>query len=415
MSTTGVVHGSARVTILDVARQAGVSPATVSKVVNGRSGVATATSQRVHEVIADLGYETSLVAASMRRTSTHVVGILLAGFDPFATEVLKGISSTAVNRGYELLAYCGAVADDTEVGWERRSLLRLAGTLIDAAIVMTPTVVIPSTSIPVVTIDPRISHSWPMPPQAAMASAADTTSNAAVTANDAITSGAAATSGTAMTSDSMTASDTMVTVGHPQQAIFCDSFTGAMAATQHLIDLGHTRIAHLSGRSDLRSAHLREDGYRKAMDQAGIPINPQWVREGRYRRDDSEAIARQWLQSDTAPTAIFAANDSSALGVYDAARALGLRIPQDISVVGFDDIPEATAVEPQLTTVAQPLQQMGALAYNMIHAMLSPSHVTPLGASAALQAPHGQQTSATQDTLVPATLRVRGSTSAPLH
>ena len=137
-----------RVTITDVARTAGVSVATVSKVINGRYGVAQATSERVQEVISTLGYESSLVARSLRSHRTNVIGILVAEFEPFSTEILKGVSRAITGTGYDLLAYSGSCASGgAEVGWERRSLSRLSGTLIDGAILVTPTVVGMSASV----------------------------------------------------------------------------------------------------------------------------------------------------------------------------------------------------------------------------------------------------------------------------
>ena len=120
----------ARVTIVDVAQAAGVSVSTVSKVINDRYGVSPETYDKVMGVVEELGYESSLVASSLRRGSTNVIGILVPEFEPFSTELLKGISAAAEGTGYELLAYSGNL-EHNQVGWERRSLSRLAGTLID--------------------------------------------------------------------------------------------------------------------------------------------------------------------------------------------------------------------------------------------------------------------------------------------
>jgi LacI family transcriptional regulator len=313
-----------RVTISDVARAAGVSVPTVSKVVNGRYGVAPATSKRVLEVVAALGYETSLVASSLRRRRTNVIGILVAEFESFSVELLKGISSAATGTGYELLAYSGLAASGSRTGWERRSLSRLAGTLIDGAIVITPTVLMPTTSIPVVAIDP---HTGP---------------------------------------------------GGPS-TIDSDNVAGARAATRHLIELGHRRIAHIRGRSDLASAELREAGYRESLAAAGIPFDPALVRDGGYQAALTAEAARELLTSPDRPTAVFAANDMSALGVLTVAHELGLRVPEDLSVIGFDDVPEAASSTPPLTTMAQPLHDLGAQALEMLVGLLNgqdvPSHV----------------------------------------
>ncbi len=299
----------ARATINDVAREAGVSVATVSKVINGRYGVSQATSARVRGVIEELGYESSLVARSLRSLRTNVIGILVAEFEPFSTEILKGTSSAIAGTGFELLAYSGG--GGSRPGWERRYLSRLSGTLIDGAILVTPTVMTAEAAIPVIAIDPHLGPSGP-------------------------------------------------------PTIDADNATGAMNAVQHLIDLGHTRIGLIGGRPDLESARLREEGYRAALTRAGIEPDPSLMRVGDYRREPATAPARELLTLPDRPSAIFAANDLSAIGVMDAAKELGLDVPRDLSVVGFDNIPESALTNPPLTTVSQPLQQMGARAIEML-------------------------------------------------
>lgn len=307
-----------RVTISDVARVAGVSVATVSKVVNNRYGVAASTAERVLAVVEELGYESSLVARSLRRGSTGVVGVLVDEFEPYSTELLKGISAAVGGTGYELLAYAGATDGGGMAGWERRSLSRLAGTLVDGAIVVTPSMVLSTdVAVPVVAVDP---HTGPE--------------------------------------------------GTP--TVDSDNTTGAREAVEHLLELGHRRIAHLAGRADLESARLRELGYRQALEAAGIAVDPALVRVGGYRPDLADAPARELLDpaSGERPTAVFAANDLSAIHLMEVARELGLRVPEDLSVVGFDNIPESWSSVPPLTTVAQPLHRMGAEALRMLLALL---------------------------------------------
>jgi len=299
--------GDGRVTITDVARSVGVSVATVSKVVNGRYGVAPGTIARVQAAIAELGYETSLVARSMRGQSTGNIGVLVSEFESYSTELLKGISEAVAGTGYGLLAYAGRRDDVTEVGWERRSLSRLARTLFDGAIVVTPsTLITGSFGIPIVAVDP---HSGPEGPH---------------------------------TVDS-------------------DNRTGARLATEHLLALGHRRIGLLGGREDLESARMREAGWREALDAAGVVPDPALMRVVGYRPDLAEQAARELLAlpADARPTAIFAANDRSALPVLEVAAEFGIRVPHDLSVIGYDDIPEAAIASPPLTTIAQPLHDMG--------------------------------------------------------
>ncbi|MGM1029766.1 MAG: LacI family DNA-binding transcriptional regulator [Actinomycetota bacterium] len=306
--------GGGRVTITDVARSVGVSVATVSKVVNGRYGVAPSTIARVQAAIDELGYETSLVARSMRGQTTANVGVLVSEFESYSTELLKGISEAVAGTGYGLLAYAGRRDEVTESGWERRSLSRLARTLFDGAIVVTPsTLITGSFGIPIVAVDP---HSGPEGPH---------------------------------TVDS-------------------DNRTGAHLATEHLLALGHRRIGLLGGREDLESARMRETGWREALGAAGITPDPALIRVVGYRADLAEQAARELLAMPAGerPTAIFAANDRSALPVLEVAAEFGIRVPEELSVIGYDDIPEAATAQPPLTTIAQPLHEMGAAALTMV-------------------------------------------------
>ncbi len=311
-----------RVTISDVARTAGVSVATVSKVINGRYGVAQSTSSRVQEVIDDLGYESSLVARSLRSHRTHVIGILVAEFEPFSAEILKGAATVLADTGYELLAYTGGL-QGRGAGWERRYLSRLSGTLIDGAVLVTPTVVEADAGIPVVAIDP---HTGP--------------------------------------------------TGLP--TVDSDNLTGAVIGTEHLLELGHRRIAFVGGRADLESSRLREQGFRQAMAAAGLVVDEVLVRAGDYRKESTREPVRELLALPDRPTAIFAANDLSAMATIEVAREAGLSVPGDLSVIGFDDIPESAQSDPPLTTVHQPIQQMGAAAVGLLTALLDGGDVAEL-------------------------------------
>jgi LacI family xylobiose transport system transcriptional regulator len=147
-------------------------------------------------------------------------------------------------------------------------------------------------------------------------------------------------------------------------------------ATRHLIELGHTRIAAITGPDDMMCSHARLDGYRSAMGAAGIPIVPEWVRFGNFHTSGGEQHGRELLESADRPTAIFAGSDLQALGVLEAVRGLslrgsgpqgsGLRVPEDLSIVGYDDIPLAKWVSPRLTTVRQPLRRMAEEASRLV-------------------------------------------------
>jgi LacI family transcriptional regulator len=308
----------------DVARAAGVSVATVSKVVNSRYGVSRATFDKVTGVIDELGYATSLGAQSLRSHTTNVIGVLVAEFEPFSSELLKGVSDAIGPTGYDLLAFSGGHRGG-EVGWERRSLSRLGGTLLDGAIIVTPTVVGAQNGIPVVAVDP---HTGPS--------------------------------------------------GVP--TVDADNFAGGVLATEHLLALGHRRIALLGGRSDLESARQRERGFRHAMAEAGVEVDEALVQAGDYRAETAVGPAHDLLSLPHPPTAVFAANDLSAIRTMEVARELGLRVPEDLSVVGFDNVPESAMSLPPLTTVDQSLKTIGATALEMLVGLLEgrapdPTHV----------------------------------------
>jgi LacI family transcriptional regulator, galactose operon repressor len=300
-----------RVTIGDVAAEAGVSIATVSKVINGRYGVAPDTLDRVKAVIDQLGYESSLVARSLRSRRTNVIGILVADIEPFSAELLKGAGAAIRAREYELIVYSGSGHGKDRSGWERRYVSRLGGTLTDGMILVTPTVLDVSDATPIVAVDPHAGPSR-LP------------------------------------------------------SVHSDNLAGGISATEHLIGLGHRRIGFLAGRPDLESARQRERGYREALAAAGIPPDPELIRVGDYDLEISEVPARQLLTLDDRPTAIFAANDLSAIQTMHVARTLGLTIPGDVSVVGFDNIPESAFTGTPLTTIDQSIQEMGRQAVELL-------------------------------------------------
>jgi LacI family transcriptional regulator len=303
-----------RATINDVAAAAGVSVSTVSKAVHGRYGVSPDTVRRVLDVVERLGYQSSLGASSMRSHRTGVIGVLVPAFEPFSAEILKGVGAAVRGTGFDLLAYSGS-QDGTGEGWERRSVSRLSGTLIDGVIMVTPTVVTVTGEVPIVAIDP---HTGP----------ADL------------------------------------------PTVESDSFHGAQLATRYLIELGHTRIGFIAGRPDLRSSVLRDAGYRSALLEAGIAFDPGMVGVGRYEQDASRELAHELLTQPDRPTAIFAANDLSAIAVLSVAHELGISVPDELSVVGFDDIPEAARHVPPLSTVRQPMQSLGEVATKLLISLM---------------------------------------------
>jgi LacI family transcriptional regulator len=144
------------------------------------------------------------------------------------------------------------------------------------------------------------------------------------------------------------------------------NWAGGLAATEHLVALGHRRVGAISGPVDYLCSRARIDGYRSALERAGVGFDPALVRHGDFQHEGGFARGGELLDLATPLTAIFAGSDQQAFGVYEAARQRGLRIPQDLSVVGFDDLPVARWVSPPLTTVRQPLAEMGRVAAQVL-------------------------------------------------
>lgn len=153
---------------------------------------------------------------------------------------------------------------------------------------------------------------------------------------------------------------------HPVPSVGAGNWTGGLTATRHLLDLGHRRIATITGALKVLSGRARLDGYRAAMDTAGIPVDPALVREGYFHIEDGLLHGRALLELPDPPTAILTGNDAQAFGVYQAASEAGLRVPHDLSVVGFDDLPMAQWASPPLTTIHQPLTDMAETAATMV-------------------------------------------------
>jgi LacI family transcriptional regulator len=150
------------------------------------------------------------------------------------------------------------------------------------------------------------------------------------------------------------------------RAIIATNHEGALAAMSYLIGLGHCRIGYIAGRMELVSSNQRLQGYKDGLAAAGIPLNEDLIEIGDYTSDTAAICARKLLSRSDRPTAIFAANDMSAMGVYQAAREFGLQIPRDLSVIGFDNLREASHLNPPLTTIDQSIEKMGTMATEML-------------------------------------------------
>jgi LacI family transcriptional regulator, galactose operon repressor len=301
------------VTIHDVAEAAGVSVSTVSRVQNDKDDVAPETYERVQRVISEMGYASSLAARGMRSRRTNVIGLIMPDVaNPYCVEVMRGVNQAIVQSDYDLLIYTtGDIWKHGTTDQERRYVALLNGSITDGMIIVTPAATNFSTDAPVVAIDPN-NESPDCP------------------------------------------------------AIIATNRAGALAAMAYLTGLGHRRIGHITGRLDLISANRRLRGYKEGLAAAGIPLDEKLIQIGDYLTERAVECARTLLSLDDPPTAIFAANDMSAIGVYQVAREMGLRIPEDLSVVGFDNLRESALLNPPLTTVDQFISKTGTLAVDMV-------------------------------------------------
>jgi LacI family transcriptional regulator len=309
------VSRRAAVTIQDVAKVAGVSVSTVSRVLNDKDDVAPETYERVRRVIQELGYTSSLAAKGMRSRRTNVLGLVVPDVgDSFSVQVMRGVNQAIKEFGYNLIIYTGG--DSGMSTWparEQQYVSLLNGSITDGIIVVTPRATNFFTHYPLVAVDP-----------------------------------------------------------HPEEAEFpaviATNRIGALAVMEYLIGLGHRRIGFIGGRTDLQSALRRFQGYKDGLCQANLPIEQELIQPGDYTYECGCSGAQKLLSLSNPPTAIFAANDQSAFGVLRAAQEAGLRVPDNLSLVGFDNTPEAAYAG--LTTVDQFIDKMGHVATEMLVSLI---------------------------------------------
>lgn len=302
------------VTIHHVAAAAGVSVSTVSRVLNDKGDVADDTYERVQQVITELGYTSSLAARSMRSRQTNVIGLIMPDVgDPFSQQVMKGVNQAIAKFGYDLITYTGGdISDKSWPAREQKYVSLLNGSITDGIIIFAPTASTFSSTYPIVAVDHHPG-------------------------------------------------------GSDFPTVIATNRAGALSAMEYLTQLGHRRIGFVTGRKDLQSGVRRYQGYIDGLQQVGVQPHPDLIIEGNFTLDVGYCCGQQLLSLPQPPTAIFAANDQSAFGVIKAAHEMGLKIPDDLSVVGFDNNPEAAYHLPAgLTTVDQGVHQMGMVATEML-------------------------------------------------
>lgn len=330
----------------DIAREAGVSIATVSKVVNGRSDVAAKTRTKVEALLRKYDYRKPLV----KNAASNCIEVILERIDSVWTlEILQGVGEAARRHGLSVTLTLTDEADNGDNGkngethdWIQGTLERrpvgvvfvlLDGTEQDKRL-------LDSRKIPSVTVDSR---------------------------GDA-------------------APDSV--------SIRADNWTGGTLAAKHLLSLGHTSIGVVTGPENMTCSRARFDGFSSTLAAAGVELDPALVLAGDYTVESGQEQARALLDRPDRPTAVFVGDDLQAMGLYETARQLGLAIPDDVSVIGFDDVRTSQYLGPALTTVAQPIRRMAQEAVELVLAL-------------------GDGGEVPNETVMPTRLIVRDSTAAP--
>jgi len=305
-----------RVSIKDIARAAEVSHSTVSRALSHSSLVSAETRARIQRLAEEMGYSPDAQARSLVQGRTRTIGVVVTTItDPFIAELVQAIESAAYLHDYTVILASSAADPEREIA----AVEMLRSKRVDGVIVTSSRVAtlyqerLNRLAAPVVLVN---SHSE--------------------------------------------------LSGEHTFAIGVDNRHGGRQATEHLIDLGHRRIAYVSGPAAHRDDTERLAGYQDALAQAGIDFASELVIAGTGRADGGEQAVPRLLAMPERPTAAFCYNDMTAIGLLRAARGAGMSIPDDLSVVGFDDIPLASYVRPSLTTIRQPTAEMGRQALQMV-------------------------------------------------
>ena len=306
-------RGTGKVTIVEVAAEAGVSFGTVSRVINNDVHVKPETRERVLATMRRLNFVANRQARSLAGGKSNTIGVLVPDLGTgYIGEIMRGIDDELGMAGYDLVLYTTHRAANKEAEY----VSNLARGMVDGLLIVLP-------RNPEDFTESLIEQRYPF-----------------------------------------------VLIDHQGTGKMCPTVSaanwqGGFNAVEYLIQLGHRRIGLITGALDLGSAVGRMDGYKMALRANHIPLDPELIYEGTFHQPDGYDGAKKLLELSDPPTAIFAENDTMAMAAMDAVREKGLRVPDDVSIIGFDDIPQASLIRPALTTVRQPLEQMGRIATQM--------------------------------------------------
>lgn len=295
-----------KISIYDVAQKAGVSVVTVSRVLNNSETVREKNREKVLKAIEELGYHPNASARNLARGKTNVIGLIIPNLsDPFIMSVVETVDKELEERGY-FLALSVIGRNETDVS--KKISLLFQQERVDGILALTPmyeedvVLDLKKKKIPFVIMDnQRFPFTVP--------------------------------------------------------SIVVDNYKGGYQAARHLLELGHTKIAHIGGPEDILAASQREEGFAAALKE--VSLMPFDIIRNEFEIKTGYDAMKLWIENNSLPTAVFAADDHIAFGAIDAAREAGLRIPEDISVIGFDDHPFTSQLHPLLTTFRQPSFEMG--------------------------------------------------------
>ena len=304
------------VTLKELAVRAKVHPSTISRVANNDPGlrIATATRSRIEALLRETGYQPNGIARGLKLRQTNVLAVVIPDVtNPFFAALFRGVEDAAAPRGFNVLL-CNT---DGSPERQRSHLQSLQARRVDGVILASSFLKDPGVrdlrrqQVPYVLVN-RFSDEGEDP------------------------------------------------------FVGADDLVGGQLATGHLIELGHRRIGHLAGRSTVSTGVLRRRGYLAAHQLAGLPADPQLIVEAGYTEEGGALAARRLLSLQDPPTALFAVTDLAAVGAAGVAQRLGLRIPEDVAIVGYNDIPLASRVSPGLTTMHVPIHEFGSVAVSLL-------------------------------------------------
>ncbi|HEY0826860.1 MAG TPA: LacI family DNA-binding transcriptional regulator [Bacilli bacterium] len=320
-------------TIYDIAKEAGVSVSTVSRVINNTAPVKDITRNKVLSYINKYQFQPNALARSLTKKETGMIGIILPDItNPFFPEVFAGAEEEARDKGFTFFL-CNTAGNH---GRESEYLSLLRDKQVDGIIFLGGRINLTRCSAELVKEITDLNHKIPI-----------------VLVNGNLSNASC-------------------------YRVITDEFLGAKLATQHLIDLGHKDIGFLGGLDFMVPTVQKVKGFYQTMKDNGLEIRKEWTLHGEFSIPDGRRLMEQFLLMKSKPTAIFCVNDFTAIGAIKAVVEKGLRIPEDIAIIGFDDTPLASAIIPELTTVSQQSQELGRTAVEVLHKLINKEKVKKL-------------------------------------